>query len=71
MKIKELYEGAEPNLPGAVPGIQIMSMDQFLKYGGDGKPGGIEPGDMEEPEDEEDEGPKGVGREKRTDENKN
>jgi len=71
MKIKELFEGAEPNLPGAEPGILIMSMDQFLKYGGDGEPGGIEPGDMDEPEDEEDDEPKGVGREKRTDENKN
>ena len=71
MKIKELFEGAEPNLPGAEPGIQIMSMDQFLKYGGDGKPGGVEPAEMDEPEDEEDDEPKGVGREKRTDENKN
>ena len=68
MKIKELFEGAEPNLPGAEPGIQIMSMDQFLKYGADGKPGGIEPAEMDEPEDDEDDEPKGVGREKRTDE---
>ena len=71
MKITELFEGAEPNLPGAEPGIQIMSMDQFLKYGADGKPGGVEPAEMDEPEDEEDDEPKGVGREKRTDENKN
>ena len=68
MKITELFEGAEPNLPGAEPGIQIMSMDQFLKYGADGKPGGVEPAEMDEPEDEEDDEPKGVGREKRTDE---
>ncbi len=31
MKIIELYEGAEPKLPGAEPGIKIMSMDQFVK----------------------------------------
>jgi hypothetical protein len=69
MKIQELFEGATPDLPGAEPGIKIMSMDQFLKYGSDGRPGGDEPADMDEPEDdEEEEEPKGVGRSKRTDE---
>ena len=29
MKIKELYEGAEPKLPGAVQGIKIMTPQQF------------------------------------------
>ena len=29
MKIKELYEGAEPRLPGAVSGIKIMTPQQF------------------------------------------
>ena len=29
MKITELYEGAEPRLPGAVSGISIMSPEQF------------------------------------------
>ena len=29
MKITELYEGAEPKLPGAVSGISIMSPEQF------------------------------------------
>jgi hypothetical protein len=30
MKITELYEGAEPKLPGAVSGIKIMSPEQFV-----------------------------------------
>jgi hypothetical protein len=30
MKITELYEGAEPKLPGAPSGIKIMSVDQFV-----------------------------------------
>ncbi len=29
MKITELYEGAEPRLPGAVSGIKIMTPQQF------------------------------------------
>ena len=30
MKITELYEGAEPKLPGAVSGIKIMTPQQFV-----------------------------------------
>jgi hypothetical protein len=30
MKIVELFEGAQPKLPGAVSGIKIMSVDQFV-----------------------------------------
>ena len=29
MKITELYEGAEPRLPGAVSGISVMTPQQF------------------------------------------
>jgi len=35
MKFKELFEGATPKLPGAVGGIKVMSMDQFLAQSGD------------------------------------
>ena len=30
MNFTELFEGSTPKLPGAVPGIKVMSMDQFL-----------------------------------------
>ena len=30
MNFKELFEGATPKLPGAVQGIKVMSMDQFV-----------------------------------------
>jgi hypothetical protein len=35
MKFVELFEGATPKLPGAVSGIKVMSMDQFLAQSGD------------------------------------
>ena len=35
MNFKELFEGATPKLPGAVGGIKVMSMDQFLAQSGD------------------------------------
>ena len=35
MKFQELFEGATPKLPGAVGGIKVMSMDQFLAQSGD------------------------------------
>ena len=35
MKITELYEGAEPKLPGAVSGIKIMSPEQFVSQSND------------------------------------
>ena len=35
MKLKELYEGVEPKLPGAVKGIKVMSMDQFVAQSDD------------------------------------
>ena len=35
MKFVELFEGATPKLPGAVGGIKVMSMDQFLAQSGD------------------------------------
>lgn len=35
MNFTELFEGATPKLPGAVGGIKIMSMDQFLAQSGD------------------------------------
>ena len=35
MKFVELFEGATPKLPGAVAGIKVMSMDQFLAQSGD------------------------------------
>jgi hypothetical protein len=35
MKIKHLLEGAEPKLPGAVSGIQIMTPQQFVAKAGD------------------------------------
>ena len=45
MKFKELLEGAEPRLPGAPKGIQIMTPQQFVAKAGDSKP-------EEEPEEE-------------------
>jgi hypothetical protein len=45
MKFQELFEGATPKLPGAVQGIKVMSMDQFV-----GQPAG-----QEQPEQEVDE----------------
>ena len=35
MNIIELFEGATPKLPGAVGGIKVMSMDQFLALSDD------------------------------------
>ena len=35
MNFKELFEGATPKLPGAVGGIKVMSMDQFLAQSND------------------------------------
>ena len=35
MNFTELFEGATPKLPGAVSGIKVMSMDQFLAQSGD------------------------------------
>ena len=35
MNFVELFEGATPKLPGAVGGIKVMSMDQFLAQSGD------------------------------------
>jgi hypothetical protein len=35
MKITELFEGAEPRLPGAVSGIKIMSPEQFVSQAGE------------------------------------
>ena len=35
MKFVELFEGTTPKLPGAVGGIKVMSMDQFLAQSGD------------------------------------
>ena len=35
MNFTELFEGATPKLPGAVAGIKVMSMDQFLAQSGD------------------------------------
>jgi len=35
MNIIELFEGTTPKLPGAVGGIKVMSMDQFLAQAGD------------------------------------
>jgi hypothetical protein len=35
MNFKELFEGATPKLPGAVSGIKVMSMDQFLAQSND------------------------------------
>jgi hypothetical protein len=35
MNFVELFEGATPKLPGAVAGIKVMSMDQFLAQSGD------------------------------------
>jgi len=37
MNFQELFEGAQPKLPGAVQGIKVMSMDQFLHSAGDEK----------------------------------
>ena len=34
MKITELYEGAEPKLPGAASGIKVMSPEQFVSQAG-------------------------------------
>jgi hypothetical protein len=54
MNIIELMEGATPNLPGAVSGVKIMSMDQFVANAGEelnefAPPGG----DDREPDEEE------------------
>jgi hypothetical protein len=38
MKITELYEGAQPRLPGAVPGIKVMTPQQFVGQAGDEEP---------------------------------
>ena len=35
MNFTELFEGTTPKLPGAVGGIKVMSMDQFLAQSGD------------------------------------
>ena len=35
MNFTELFEGATPKLPGAVGGIKVMSMDQFLAQSDD------------------------------------
>ena len=35
MKFSDLFEGITPQLPGAVPGVKVMSMDQFLAQSGD------------------------------------
>ena len=35
MKFQELFEGAEPKLPGAANGVKVMSLDQFLASAGD------------------------------------
>jgi hypothetical protein len=35
MNFKELYEGVEPNMPGAPKGIQIMTPQQFVAKAGD------------------------------------
>jgi hypothetical protein len=35
MKFVELFEGTTPKLPGAVSGIKVMSMDQFLAQSND------------------------------------
>lgn len=34
MNFKELYEGVTPKLPGAVNGVKVMSMDQFVGQAG-------------------------------------
>jgi len=47
MKIKHLLEGAEPKLPGAVSGIQIMTPQQFVAKSAEGE----EPGPEEVSED--------------------
>ena len=52
MRFRELIESATPKMPGAAPGIKIMSMDQFLELGGDGEPGGVVPGEMDDELDE-------------------
>ena len=35
MNFKELYEGATPQLPGAVKGVQVMTPQQFVAKAGD------------------------------------
>ena len=37
MKLQELYEGAQPTLPGAVPGIQVMTPQQFVAKSAEGE----------------------------------
>ena len=44
MKIKHLLEGAEPKLPGAVSGIQIMTPQQFVAKSAEGEEPGPEQG---------------------------
>jgi hypothetical protein len=51
MKIIELYEGAEPKLPGAVNGVKVMTPQQFVGQAGD----------MPEEEVDEGKGPLGQG----------
>ena len=51
MKITELYEGAEPKLPGAVSGIKVMTPQQFVGQARD----------MPEEEVDEGKGPLGQG----------
>jgi hypothetical protein len=46
MNFQELFEGATPKLPGAVNGVKVMSMDQFVGQAGQSQ---------EEPEQEVDE----------------
>lgn len=38
MKITELYEGAQPRLPGAVQGIKVMTPQQFVSQAGGEEP---------------------------------
>ena len=68
MRFRELIESKTPSLPGAPSGIKIMSMDEFIKLGGDGEEGGIVPGDMD---DEHDEPVKPMRSKRDVDENKN
>jgi len=52
MKITELFEGATPKLPGAVPGIKVMSMDQFVGVQGDEELNEFAPDDGSDGEEE-------------------
>lgn len=68
MRFRELIENKTLSLPGAPAGIKIMSMDEFIKLGGDGEEGGVVPGDMD---DERDEPVKPMRSKRDVDENKN